>query len=224
MFFPKTTVARKLLMAVTGQFMVFYVIAHVLGNSSIYFSGINAYADGLRHWPFLIVLWTSRALLFLSIAFHGYYGVVIALENRKAKPRQYSVTSHLSATVAGRTMIWTGLIIAAFLVYHLLHFTLQVIDPATAAIRNPDSVGRPDVFMMVAGAFRQMGIAALYVAGVLSLGLHLWHGIQSSIQTWGANSDRSLPIIVKIGAAAAIVLFVGYAAIPVAIFTGFLKR
>lgn len=221
--FPSSTVGRKILMALTGQFMVFYVLAHVLGNSSLYFSGINAYADGLRHWPFLIVLWTSRALLFLSIVFHGYYGVVITLENWKAKPRQYSITTRLSATFAGRTMIWTGLVIAAFLIYHLLHFTLQVIDPSTAAIRNPDALGRPDVFTMVAKAFRHWGFAALYLVGVLSLGLHLWHGIQSSFQTWGANSDRSLPVVVKIGAAAAVVLFLGYAAIPLTILLGILK-
>jgi succinate dehydrogenase / fumarate reductase cytochrome b subunit len=221
--FPSSTVGRKILMAITGQFMIFYVLAHVLGNSSIYFSGINAYADGLRHWPFVIILWSSRALLFLSIVLHGYYGVVIALENRKARPRDYAVTARLSATFAGRTMIWTGLVIAAFLIYHLLHFTLQVIDPSTAAIRNLDALGRPDVFMMVARAFRHVGFSALYLIGVLSLGLHLWHGIQSSFQTWGANSDRSLPVIVKVGAAAAIVLFIGYAAIPLSIVMGILK-
>lgn len=223
MLFPTSTVGRKLVMAVTGQFMVLYVVAHVLGNSTLYFSGINAYADGLRHWPFLVVLWSSRALLFLSVMLHLYYGVVITLENRAAKPREYAVTTRLRATFAGRTMIWTGLVIAAFLIYHLLHFTLQVIEPSTAAIRNPDALGRPDVFMMVARAFRHAGVAALYLAGVLSLGLHLWHGIQSSVQTWGANSDRSLPVIIKIGAAAAIVLFFGYAAIPLSILLGILK-
>lgn len=218
-----SSVGRKILMAVTGQFMVLYVIVHVLGNSSIYFSGINAYADGLRHWPFLIVLWSSRTLLFLSVVLHLYHGVVIALENREAKPRGYVKTSHLSATFAGRTMIWTGLVIAAFLIYHLLHFTLQVIDPATAAFRNLDTLGRPDVFMMAVKSFRHLGIATLYVVGVLSLGLHLLHGIQSSLQTWGANSERSLPVVVKVGAAAAIILFFGYAAIPLSIVLGILK-
>ncbi len=210
-------------MAATGQFMVLYVLAHVLGNSTIYFSGINAYADGLRRWPFLIVLWSSRLLLFVSMILHGYYGIVITLENRKAKPDSYAVTSYRSATFAGRAMIWTGVIVAAFLIYHLLHFTLQILSPESSALRHPDALGRPDVFMMVTLAFRHVGIASLYVIGVLSLGLHLLHGIQSSVQTWGANSDRSLPLFEKIGVVFAVILFLGYAAIPLTIVVGILK-
>ena len=82
--FPTSTVGRKLLMALTGQFMVFYVTAHVIGNSTIYAGAINAYAEGLRHWPFVIVLWSSRFLLFISLTLHAWYGIVLRLENNRS--------------------------------------------------------------------------------------------------------------------------------------------
>jgi succinate dehydrogenase / fumarate reductase cytochrome b subunit len=223
MLFPTSTVGRKLVMAVTGQFMIFYVIAHVLGNYTIFADAINAYAEGLRHWPYIIVLWSSRALLFLSVVLHTWYGIVLKLENRNAKPRAYAVTQYRSASFAGRTMIWSGLVIGLFLIFHLLHFTLQVIDPSLAAGTHPDAFGRPDVLTMVIKSFHKAGIAVLYMAGVLFLGLHLYHGIESSIQTEGLNSEKSLPMVVRTGMTISVVLFVMYAAIPVTIWMGIVK-
>jgi succinate dehydrogenase / fumarate reductase cytochrome b subunit len=120
-------------------------------------------------------------------------------------------------------MIWTGSLICAFLVYHILHFTFQIIDPAVSAINNPDSLGRPDVLMMVVRSFHDIGIVSLYVTSVASLMLHLSHGIQSSFQTWGLNNDRTLSVFVKAGTTMAVILFLGYAAIPVVIVMGLLK-
>jgi succinate dehydrogenase / fumarate reductase cytochrome b subunit len=119
-------------------------------------------------------------------------------------------------------MIWTGTLIAAFLVYHLLHFTVQVIMPQSSALRNPDALGHPDVFMMVVQSFRHASIAAVYVLSVTALLLHLMHGIQSSFQTWGANNDRTKPYVSGGGVTAAIILYVAYAAIPVVIVAGLL--
>lgn len=220
---PTSTAGRKIVMALTGLFMILYVIAHVLGNYTIFAGAINAYAEGLRHWPYIIVLWSSRTLLLLSVVLHTYYGVVLKLENRKAKPETYTVKQYRTASFAGRTMIWSGIVIALFLVYHILHFTLQVIDPDISAIRHLDGLGRPDVLSMVVLNFRHSGIAAFYVIGVLGLGLHLLHGIESSVQTLGLNNERTLPLIVKAGMIAAAVLFLGYAAIPLTILAGLLK-
>lgn len=219
--FPTSTVGRKILMAITGQFMVFYVIAHMIGNSTIYFSNLNAYAAALHALPFL--LWIIRLFMFALLCFHIFLGIVFTLENRKAKPQAYAVTNHLSATFSGRNMIWSGAMIGAYLIYHLLHFTFQIIDPATAAIGHPDAFGRPDVFTMVAISFRNLGIVSFYIVGIASLLLHLMHGIQSSFQTWGLNNDRTQPIFTKAGLALAVILFLGYAAIPVSIVMGILK-
>jgi len=221
MLLPASTVGRKILMAITGQMMILFVVIHVLGNTTIYFGTLNAYAAALHALPFL--LWATRLFMFSMLCLHVWLGIVITLENRKAKPQTYSVTNHLSATFAGKNMIWTGTMIAAFLVYHLLHFTVQVLMPQSSALRNPDALGRPDVFMMVVQSFRQASIAAVYVLSVAALLLHLMHGIQSSIQTWGANNDRTMPLVRGGGTLAAVLLFLGYAAIPVVIAASLLK-
>jgi succinate dehydrogenase / fumarate reductase cytochrome b subunit len=221
MLLPASTVGRKILMAITGQMMILFVVIHVLGNTTIYFGTLNAYAAALHALPFL--LWATRLFMFSMLCLHVWLGIVITLENRKAKPQTYSVTNHLSATFAGKNMIWTGTMIAAFLVYHLLHFTVQVLMPQSSALRNPDALGRPDVFMMVVQSFRQASIAAVYVLSVAALLLHLMHGIQSSFQTWGTNNERTMPFVRGGGTLAAVLLFLGYAAIPVVIVAGMLK-
>lgn len=218
---PSSTVGRKILMAVTGQMMILFVIIHLLGNTTIYFNNLNAYAAALHALP--VLLWMIRLFMVAMLCLHIYFGIVVTLENKKAKPQSYAVTNHLSTTFAGRNMIWTGALIGAFLVYHLLHFTIQVIDPAVSAINNTDALGRPDVLMMVVRSFQDMGIASLYVTSVAGLLLHLSHGIQSSFQTWGLNNDRTLPVFVKAGTITAVILFLGYAAIPVVIVAGLLK-
>jgi succinate dehydrogenase / fumarate reductase cytochrome b subunit len=218
----RNSVGRKIVMALTGQLMVFFAIAHVLGNSTLFFGTINAYAAGLHALPPL--LWAFRSALTAALALHVYFGIQLSLENSDARPQEYVRKAPLASTFAGRNMIWTGSVIGVFLIYHLLHFTFQVIDPATAAATHVDSLGRPDVLSMVIAAFRKGAMVALYGAGLAGLWLHLSHGIQSSFQTWGLNGERSFPFVQRGGSFAAIALLLAYAAIPAAIFAGFLLR
>jgi len=221
MLLPTSSVGRKLVMAATGQLMVLFVILHVLGNATIYFHALNAYAAHLHALPPLV--WSFRIGLIILFTFHIFYGIALTLENNAAKPQSYVMRNDLSATVAGRNMIWTGAVIGSFLIYHLLHFTVQVTNPALAAVRHVDSLGRPDVFSMVVKSFQNFGIASVYLLSMTALWLHLSHGIQSSFQTWGLNNDQSLPIIKRAGAVAAVILFLAYIAVPVVIATGILK-
>jgi len=208
-------------MTITGQFMVLFVIFHVLGNSTIYVNWLNAYAVALHAFP--PFLWAIRLTMIAAVIFHIYHGIITTIENRAAKPQAYAITNHLSATFAGRNMIWYGALIFSFLIYHLLQFTFQVTDPAIAAVRNFDAAGRPDVFSMVVQSFQHMNIVLVYVVSMTALLLHLTHGIQSSFQTWGLNNDKSLPIMIKAGTIVAVVLFLGYVAIPLVIALGILK-
>ena len=218
---PTSTIGKKIFTTITGQLMVLFVVVHVLGNSTIYVSWLNAYAASLHAFP--PFLWAIRLLMIASLLLHIYLGIVVTLENRASKPQSYAITNHLSATFAGRNMIWSGALIFSFLIYHLLQFTFQATNPAIAAVRNLDAVGRPDVLSMVVQSFQHMSIVLVYLVSMTALMLHLTHGIQSSFQTWGLNNDRSLPIIVKAGTLTAVVLFLGYVAIPVVIFLGVLK-
>jgi succinate dehydrogenase cytochrome b subunit len=221
MLLPASTVGRKILMAVSGQILVFFILFHIVGNSTIFFHLLNAYVVGLHHLPILV--WGGRVVLIAAFAIHIYYGIVIKLENHAAKPEAYAVTRFRQATFAGRYQIWTGVVVLAFLIYHLLQFTLQVTNPELAAINHPDESGRPDVFMMVVRSFQQLGIAGAYLASLAALGLHLLHGIQSSFQTWGLTNDSTLPVIERSGTFASVLLFLWYIAIPVSIAVGILR-
>ena len=221
MLLPTSTVGKKLFMTITGQLMVLFVIIHVLGNSTIYVDWLNAYAAGLHAFP--PFLWAIRLLMIAAVLLHIYLGIVVTLENRASKPQAYAITNHLSATFAGRNMIWSGALIFSFLIYHLLQFTFQVTDPAIAAVRNLDVFGRPDVLSMVVQSFQHMNIVLVYIVSMAALLLHLTHGIQSSFQTWGLNNDRSLPIMIKAGTITAVVLFLGYVAMPIVILLGIVR-
>jgi len=219
---PTSSVGRKLVMAVTGQMMILFVLGHVAGNSTIYFNKLNAYAAGLHALPLLV--WAVRVALLVIVSLHIYYAIVLKLENNAARPEPYQKKKEIESTFSGRNMIWTGAIIGTFLVYHLLQFTFQVIDPAASARTHLDAAGRPDVFLMVARGLQRIGIAFFYLFSVSALWLHLSHGIQSSFQTLGLNGERSFPYLKKGGSFAAFALYLAYASIPVALAAGFLLR
>lgn len=219
---PTSSVGRKLVMALTGQIMVLFVIGHVAGNSTIFFGKLNAYAAGLHALPFLV--WAVRLAMLVIVSLHIFYAIVLKLENNAARPVSYKKKKELESTFSGRNMVWTGSIIGAFLMYHLLHFTFQTIDPATAARANLDAFGRPDVLLMVARGLQRIGIALVYLFSVTALWLHLSHGIQSSFQTLGLNGEQSFPYIRKGGSLAAFALFIAYASIPVALAVGLVLR
>ena len=222
MLLPAFSVGRKLVMAVTGQLMVLFVIGHVAGNSTIYFGKLNAYAAGLHALPFLV--WAVRLAMLAVVCLHIYYAIRLKLENNAARPEPYQKKKELESTFSGRNMVWTGAIIGTFLVYHLMHFTFQVIDPATSARAHLDAAGRPDIFLMVARGLQRTGIALVYLFSVTALWFHLWHGIQSSFQTLGLNGERSFPYIRKGGSLAAFALYIAYASIPVALAVGLVLR
>jgi len=219
--FITSTVGKKILMAVTGQAMIFFVIIHVIGNSTIFFDGLNAYAEKLHSLPALV--WLTRLIMLSLFCIHVFFSIQVTLENWKAKPEKYAVQKHLQSTFASRNMIWSGVIIGLFLIYHLLHFTFQIISPALAAVSNLDGLGRPDVTHMVISGFQNLFISLIYLFAIVALMLHLIHGIQSSFQTLGLNNDRTLPLIIKTGAVAAMVLFLGYISIPAFIFLNIVK-
>ena len=209
------------MMAVSGQVMIIFIIIHMLGNSTIFFKGLNAYAAALHSLPALV--WLTRTVMLMMFALHVHVSIQLTFENRKAKPGDYAVKKHMRSTFASKNMIWTGLVIAVFLVYHLLHFTFQVTNPDISALRNLDAAGRPDVAMMVIWSFKSICIAMTYIISVAALMLHLSHGIQSTFQTLGLNNDRTLPVIAKAGSATAAVILLGYISIPVIIFLGMMK-
>ena len=203
--------------------MIAFVVVHLLGNTSMYHGrdGINAYAKAIHRSTSLV--WAFRLTLLAMFSLHVFYGIQLALENRDAKPQGYALNGNLQTTFAGRNMIWTGLLIVAFVVYHLLHFTFQVTNPDISARSHLDAMGRPDVFTMVVLSFQNFYISFVYIFAMCALGLHLSHSIQSLFQTLGLNSEKTFQAITKGGTIAAIIIFLGFAAFPVVILAGLLR-
>lgn len=215
------TVGRKILMAVTGLFMLLFVIVHLLGNSTIFVgpSALNTYAEKLHSLGPLV--WAFRAFMLAMLGIHVIFGVLLTLENWAANPGKYAVNRKLRANFSSETMIWTGALLLAFLVYHLLQFTLRV----TPDIIPEALTERPgNVYAMVVGSFRHTSIALIYIAAMVVLFLHLRHGIQSFFQTFGLNNERTLPQFTVAGNVLSALFLLGYSAIPILILVGFLTR
>jgi succinate dehydrogenase / fumarate reductase, cytochrome b subunit len=213
----KSTVGRKVIVAISGQMMVLFVIVHLLGNSSIFIpGGINAYAEHLHALPPLV--WAVRALMLAFILFHIYFGIQLTLENRAAKPVSYAVNKKLKATFASENMIWTGLLLAVFIIGHLLQFTVRVTPDVASRLASLSSGKEFDVYSMVVGSFQNGAISLVYVAAMVVLFLHLHHGIQAFFQTMGWNTDSTLPVISRTGRIVALIFLIGYSLIPAFIF------
>ena len=221
MLLTRSSVGRKIIMAATGQLMVLFVVVHLIGNSTVYTGWINEYAARLHAVPALI--WIFRIFMAAAVSFHVYYGILLTLENGRARTEEYAVSKYLRATFAGRTMIWSGSAIGAFLVFHLLHFTVQAIFPAHSAFSNPDVFGRPDVLGMVVFGLQHVPVAVLYILAAAALFFHLFHGIESSFQTVGLQTDRMQQLIIRAGIAAAVLIACGYLSIPTAVLMGVVK-
>ena len=215
------SIGRKAVVAVTGLCMVLFVVVHLLGNSTIFAGpdGINAYAEKLHGLgPFV---WAFRLVMLVLLALHVIFAVLLTLENRDANPGKYAVKKMLKAGFASETMIWTGLLLLAFLVYHLLQFTVRITPDI---VLGTDAKNRVDVFTMVFSSFRITPIALIYVAAMVTLFLHLSHGIQSIFQTIGLNNDKTMPQFGMLGKLLSALFLVGYSAIPVLILAGILAK
>lgn len=217
------SIGRKAVMAITGLLMVLFVIGHLLGNLTIFrgADGINAYAFKLHELA--PVVWGTRIVMGVAALVHISLAVVITLENLEAKPIKYAVTRRLKATFAGRTMIWTGLLLAAFIVYHLLNFTIRVPSVTPGLVLGTDAQNRFDVFGMVVAVLAAAPLALVYVAGMISLFLHLSHGFQSTWQTLGLATAKTLPQFGTLGTWLSAIFLIGFGAIPVVILFGILR-
>jgi len=217
----KTSVGRKLAMAFTGKLLLLFLLGHAIGNATFWVGAINSYAAHLHALPSLV--WVFRLGLFALLSLHIWQGIALTLENRAAGGGGYAVTAYRSATIASRTMIWSGLAIAGFLIYHLLHLTVQVLHPAAAAATHADALGRPDVHGMLVAGLHDFVTAAVYGVGMIALGLHLFHGIASSVQTFGLNGPRSFRWLERAGVALALFVAAAFIAIPASILAGLVR-
>ncbi len=213
-----SSIGKKAIVALTGIALVLFVVGHMCGNMTVYAGRdwINAYAMHLQDLGPL--LWVIRLGLLTVLVLHIFFTMLLWKENQAARPEKYAVTATMKSTVFARTMRLTGLIVLAFIAFHLAHFTLKLVDPAFSGYQT-ELHGREvhDVHRMVVVGFRNPFVSGFYILSLALVAFHLSHGVASLFQTLGITNKALRPTYEAAGRALAWFLFVGYASIPVSI-------
>lgn len=224
--FGRSSIGRKFIVAATGVALLLFVLGHMAGNLLV-FAGkdaINSYGQFLHHFLHGWGVWIARIGLLVAVVLHIVTTIQLTRQNRKSRDHRYANESTVQASKASRTMIVSGLLIIAFVVYHLLHFTINPSesDPGyfDAAYATETGDQRPDVYAMVVRGFSSWLVSIVYIAAIGLLCLHLSHGFASVFQTFGLRSTKSWPVIQGAGHAYAIIIFVGNCSIPVSVLLG----
>lgn len=217
----QSSLGKKYVMAITGLGLFLFVIVHMLGNLQIYLGedAINAYAHALKSMP--VVLWGARIGLLTIVALHITAALQLASQNRKARPISYNDNKVLASSVANRTILFSGLIILAFIIFHLAHYTLGIVDPEI--MTYIDNYGRPDVYRMMILGFSNPFVSLFYIVSMGLLLFHLSHGVSSLFQSLGLRSKKTVNVMDKFAKGSALVIFLGNCSIPLSILAGILK-
>jgi succinate dehydrogenase / fumarate reductase, cytochrome b subunit len=212
--FYTSTTGKKAVMAASGCILFLFVVGHLIGNLQIYEGPekLNRYAVLLRSMPAL--LWAVRVVLLAMVLLHIWTSVQLAACNMGARPVGYRKKKATGSSYASRTMYWSGPIILAFVIYHLLDFTFGKVNPHF----EPG-----DVYGNVVASFQVIPVAAFYILAMLLLCLHLYHGLWSMFQSLGIAHPRYTPMLRRGAAVAATLIAVGNISIPVAVLAGWVR-
>ena len=220
----QSSLGRKYIMAISGAALFLFVIGHLLGNLQVFLGReqINAYGNFLHTTP--EILWPARLGLLAMVALHIWSAVTLSAENKAARPMPYANWNPTVASYASRTMLMSGLIIGAFVIYHLLHFTVQAksINFTGQDFESfHDAKGRHDVYRMMITGFSYPIVSGFYVLALGLLCLHLSHGVGAMFQSVGWKNEAHGPWIDRFAKTAAWLIFLGYISIPLAVLLGY---
>jgi succinate dehydrogenase / fumarate reductase cytochrome b subunit len=216
-----SSLGKKYLMAITGLGLFLFVVFHMMGNLQIFLGreAINHYGHMLKANPEF--LWPARIGLVVFVIIHIWTSIVLTLENRAKREQPYAVKRIVAASFASRTMIYSGLLLLSYIVYHLFQFTVLVTNPEYAELR--DQLGRHDIYRMTVLAFSDIRVSAVYIFGMGFLCLHLSHGASSMFQSIGLKNEANCVLLDRFGLVAAWVIFVGYSSVPLAVLLKWVK-
>jgi len=219
----RTSIGKKMLMAGTGAFILLWLIGHMIGNLKIWLSAqeIDSYAAFLRRmgepvFPHTVALWIIRVLLTVAFVVHVYLAIDLSVRNRRARQVRYARTAHVQADIPAVTMRWGGLALGLFVIFHLANFTWGWIHPGYRFVRGA-------VYANVVANFQVWWLVVIYVAALVALALHVYHGTWSIFQTFGVNSRRWDKLIRRSAAATATVLFLGFVSVPIGVLVGAIR-
>ncbi len=220
----RSTIGKKVIMAVTGLALVVFVIGHMAGNLQEFIgpAKMNGYAAFLKSTGEL--LWIVRLGLLAAVLLHILMAYQLTRMKQRARPIGYTRRDPQVSTLASRTMRWGGVVLLVFVVLHILHFTTGTVFPWAS---KPDAMypmfSEHDVYGNVISAFRNLWVTLFYVIAMLFLMLHLFHGAWSSVRTLGLTKPSPNPLHRRISTAIAVVVWLGFTAVPVAVFFGVIR-
>jgi succinate dehydrogenase / fumarate reductase cytochrome b subunit len=219
--FYEAPIGKKAIMAITGALLFGYVIAHLIGNLQIYSSDpdqINRYAAFLHSPANAPLLWLARIILLVAVIMHISASIQLWNLKREARPVSYVKKDDAATSYASRTMMWSGPIVAAFVIFHVLHLTVGAVVPIQEVAPNA-----PDIHANVVSGFQNPAIAGFYIFAMILLCMHLYHGLWSMFQSLGLSHPRYTPKLKSGAALFAILIAIGNCSIPIAVLTGILK-
>ena len=229
-----SSLQKKFLMAITGVLLFGFVIVHMLGNLQVFLGpdAINLYAYKLHSLP-AFVMWGARLSLLLMVGVHILMAVKLTIENKKSRPREYDNEGTVQASYSSRTMPMTGLIVLSFIIFHILHYTSRVVPgmeyddkiPSYSLEFEDGSVKQVfDVYAMIVEGFSNYFVSFFYILSMGLLCMHLSHGLSSMFQTLGLRNKVWRPRLNNVARATALFIFIGFAAIPISVFSGVLHH
>ena len=205
-------IGKKTVMAVTGMILFGFVLVHMAGNLQVFLGRekFDAYGRLLRVEPAL--LWFARGVLFVSVILHIVASIQLTALNQKSRPIGYKKSTAIDSSYASRTMMWSGPIFAAFIVYHILHFTLGTVHP---------DFHEGNVYDNVIAGFRVIPVSIAYIVSMILLGMHLNHGLWSMFQSIGVSNPRYSAGLRRFANIFSILIVVGFISIPIAVMAGY---
>ncbi len=211
--FLGSSIGQKVVMAVSGLVLYTFVIGHMLGNLQIFLGRqvMNHYAVFLREFLHGQGLWLARGGLLVAVVLHVWMAVALTLSNWAARPVGYREWQARESTYASRTMVWSGPLLALFVLYHLAHLTLGIAGQGFRA---------GEVYDNVVLGFSNPFVSAFYILAMLALGLHMYHGFWSLLQSLGLSHPRWNTLRRAVSTLLAVVVVAGNVSIPVAVLTG----
>jgi succinate dehydrogenase / fumarate reductase cytochrome b subunit len=220
----RSTIALKLLMAVSGFIFIGFVLLHMYGNLKAFggHDAFNEYAEHLREigepmLPHAGLLWIIRAVLILSLVVHVYAAATLWRRAQRARTVKYVVKKHTGATFASRLMRWGGVTILLFIVWHLLNFTVGKVNVQGGATNDP--------YNLLVDSFDTWWLTLIYLVAMAMLGAHLHHGTWSAAQTLGlTNNIRSRTLAKRVAFTTALIITIGFSIVPIFVLAGVITK
>ncbi len=211
--FWQSTIGKKIVMAVTGIIGILFVIGHMAGNLQMFYPDAPA---AMQHYAQLLrtsmpLLWAIRIGLLTAVVLHAIAAYQLTMMSRAARPEGYAQRRPQVTTFAARTIRWGGVLLLAFIVFHLLHLTIGAVHPQFTHL---------DPYNNVRIGLANPAVAVFYIVAMLALGLHLYHGSWAVVRTLGVARPSTQPLKRKLALVLAIVVAAGFIAVPAAALAG----